>query len=93
MTGRENILDDCRYIALPDDEHAELASSMHVSAKEMRSFVLQLLVWLLQHLQADSLGSSHAAAAVAYRKCCDSMEHGLVRIARSFGARGLVEME
>jgi hypothetical protein len=49
-----------------DDEHAELASSMHVSAKEMRSFVLQLLVWLLRHLQADSLGSSHAAAAVAY---------------------------
>ena len=72
-------------------EPAELASSMHVRAEEIRSFLLQILIRLRRHLQADRLGSSRPrGAALPIQRRFVSIENtaGVSRpVVRSYKAR------
>ena len=65
---------------------------MHVRAEEIRSFLLQILIRLRRHLQADRLGSSRAALRCPYNDVSCRLKTRPACLAPSYGATRLEEM-
>jgi GNAT superfamily N-acetyltransferase len=88
--GRESVVGDARYVALPHGSRAELALSV-VDAYQRRgvgSLLLQHLVWLarhnaITHLEADILASNRNALRFFVRRGFASIETscGICRVA------------
>lgn len=64
----------------------------HVRAEEIRSFLLQILIRLWRHLQADRLGSSRATLRCPYSDVSCRLKTRPACLALSYGATRLEEM-